>query len=160
MTAAASATSDLERAWARLRTVMDPELPVVDIVGLGLVREVEIAGGTVQVTLTPTYSGCPALAWIEREVVRALEPVGPAMVRVVQAPAWTTDWISDEARAALAAAGIAPPPHAAAAAPVPPRCPRCDSAETERRSEFGATACKALWVCRACREPFELLKVI
>jgi ring-1,2-phenylacetyl-CoA epoxidase subunit PaaD len=162
--------SRTEAAWAALRRVPDPEVPVVSVVDLGIVRAVgEGADGGVTVALTPTYSGCPATEAIEAAVVAALEGVGlgPVQVRLQRAPAWTTDWISDEGRRKLRAYGIAPPgPVADAAVPirllraarVP--CPRCGSPETERLSAFGATACKALYRCLACREPFEHFKPI
>lgn len=144
----------------RLRTVLDPELPTLDIVELGLVREIEVRADRVQVSLTPTYSGCPALRLIQDEVARALSDLGEVEIRTVLSPPWTTDWVSAEGRRKLRAAGIAPPNHRAAASPAPVRCPLCDSTETRLQSEFGATACKSLWVCASCREPFELLKVI
>jgi ring-1,2-phenylacetyl-CoA epoxidase subunit PaaD len=144
----------------RLRTVKDPELPVVDIVELGLVREIEVDQGKIRVALTPTYSGCPALAMIQREVEEVLGDLGPAEVRVVQSPAWTTDWVTDEAKRKLAAYGIAPPPLRAQAHAHTVRCPQCDSPDGQLQSEFGSTACKAIWRCRSCLEPFELLKVI
>jgi ring-1,2-phenylacetyl-CoA epoxidase subunit PaaD len=158
------------RAWAVLRQVLDPEVPVLSVVDLGIVREV-VAGddGTLQVVLTPTYSGCPATEAIERNVRDALAEAGFADVRVTTRlhPAWTTDWIDAAAREKLRAYGIAPPHLRAADGAVPIRvmardvaCPRCGSARTERLSAFGATACKALYRCLACREPFEHFKAI
>ena len=144
----------------RLHRVLDPELPVVDIVELGLVRDIEVGSGRVRVSLTPTYSGCPALHVIEREVARVLSDLGEVEVRIVHSPPWTTDWVSGEARRKLRAAGIAPPGHLAGAPTAPVHCPRCDATETELLSQFGATACKSIWRCNRCLEPFELLKVI
>lgn len=172
MTAPALA-SRTEAAWAALQRVPDPEVPVVSVVELGIVRALEeAADGGLAVTLTPTYSGCPATEAIESAVVAALEAagLGPARVRTQRAPAWTTDWISAEGRRKLREYGIAPPaegaggsaPPGARAIRVVPRaavpCPRCGSTHTERLSAFGATACKALYRCSACREPFEYFK--
>jgi ring-1,2-phenylacetyl-CoA epoxidase subunit PaaD len=155
-----------------LDEVKDPEVPVLSIVELGIVRDVERVGTGAVVTVTPTYSGCPAMWEIERDIRRALEArgVGPVEVRTTYAPAWTTDWISDTARAKLEAYGIAPPGWAGAPGSTTVvqlerrssrvKCPRCGSAETTLTSEFGSTACKSLRVCRACGEPFEQFKTI
>lgn len=162
-------------AWAALAAVPDPEVPVLSVIDLGIVREVRAEADAVEVVLTPTYSGCPATEVIAGSVRDALLAAGFGDVRVTQrlAPAWTTDWISAEGRRKLAAYGIAPPgpvPAAAGGAQVvqlhrraaaaPVACPRCGSADTERLAAFGSTACKALWRCRACREPFEHFKPI
>jgi ring-1,2-phenylacetyl-CoA epoxidase subunit PaaD len=161
------AASRVQAAWRRLAGVLDPEVPVLSVLDLGIVRSVEEADdGTLDVVLTPTYSGCPAVEVIEASVREALEPLGAVRVQRRLAPAWTTDWISDEGRRKLREYGIAPPGRCGDAAPVRvvPRqsvaCPRCGSAHTERLSAFGATACKALWRCLACREPFEHFKAI
>jgi ring-1,2-phenylacetyl-CoA epoxidase subunit PaaD len=163
--------------WAALEAVPDPEVPVISVVELGVVRDVAVgADGRVLVTITPTYSGCPAMREIERDVLAALAARGwAAEVRTTYTPAWTTDWMTDTAREKLRAYGIAPPGAAApalvsiapraragAAAPVPAAvpCPRCDSADTRLQSAFGATACKALYACRACGEPFEAFKAV
>jgi len=156
-----------------LDEVKDPEVPVLSIVELGIVRGVERVGTGAMVTVTPTYSGCPAMREIERDIRRALEArgVGPVEVRTTYAPAWTTDWISDTARAKLEAYGIAPPGWAGGPVSTTTvvqlgrrasrvRCPRCGSGETTLTSEFGSTACKSLRVCRACGEPFEEFKTI
>ena len=153
-----------------LDTVMDPEVPVLSVRELGIVRDVEVdANGVVTVTVTPTYSGCPALRVIEQDIVSALEAAGVAEVRVltVYAPAWTTAWIPDDARAKLKAYGIAPPGVAGGAdlvqllrVPRTPQCPYCDSRDTEIRSEFGSTACKSICWCRSCGQPFEEFKAI
>lgn len=167
-----NAAADRRRAaFAVLETVMDPEVPVLSVVELGIVRDVEFSGGAVTVALTPTYSGCPAMRMIEEEIVAALAAHGfdGARVRTVYSPAWTTDWIAPAAREKLRAYGIAPPVRGAGSdeqlVPLLRRapeveCPYCGSRETEMRSEFGSTACKATLFCDACRQPFELFKAI
>jgi ring-1,2-phenylacetyl-CoA epoxidase subunit PaaD len=155
-----------EQAWAILDRVPDPEIPAISVTELGIVRDVQAAGDGVDVVVTPTYSGCPATEVIERSIRDALAAAGAASVRVRQqlAPAWTTDWIALDARERLRAAGIAPPGPRTAGGEQPvtfaPRvaCPRCGSDDTQRLSQFGATACKALYRCRACSEPFEYFK--
>ncbi|MEO6897172.1 MAG: 1,2-phenylacetyl-CoA epoxidase subunit PaaD [Caldimonas sp.] len=168
------ALSRVERAWQVLDGVLDPEVPVVSVRDLGIVRAVvELDGGGLEVVVTPTYSGCPATEVIEQGIVNALvaDGLGPVTVRMQRAPAWTTDWMSEAGRAKLRAYGIAPPRHLAVGEAVPMRfvrrsvvdvlaCPRCESVDTERIAAFGATACKALWRCRACGEPFEHFKAI
>jgi ring-1,2-phenylacetyl-CoA epoxidase subunit PaaD len=151
-----------------LRRVPDPEVPAIDIVELGVVRAVQrAADGAVTVEITPTYSGCPAMRVIEEDIVAALRAEGHdrVEVRTVFSPAWTTDWIGPEAREKLRKYGIAPPGRAESAglvtltrarAAVP--CPWCGSKDTELKSEFGSTACKAIHVCRACRQPFDEFK--
>jgi len=170
--------SRVDRAWQVLNGVPDPEVPAVSVIDLGIVREV-LAGSQdegLDVVLTPTYSGCPATEVIEASVREALEQAGLGPVRTTlrRDPAWTTDWISAEGRDKLRAYGIAPPGPAEHGALEPgtavlrfvPRapqalaCPRCGSRDTERLSAFGSTACKALWRCRSCREPFEHFKPI
>lgn len=169
MAAAARAASVSARVWKALATVADPEIPVVSVVDLGIVRQVETDGDVVSVVITPTYSGCPATEAIERDIRRALAQAGfgAARVRTALAPAWTTDWISAEGRSKLARYGIAPPgarPAGAATVrlhrrePAEVPCPRCGSRDTERVAEFGSTACKALMRCRACLEPFDYFK--
>ena len=136
---------------AVLETVMDPEIPVVSVVDLGIVREVSAE----RVAITPTYSGCPATEVIERTIREALDAAGFGDVRIETelAPPWTTDWISDKGKAALNAYGIAPPDLAKAAT-----CPQCGSTDTEEVSRFGSTPCKAQWRCKACLEPFDRFK--
>ena len=136
-----------------LASVPDPEIPVISIVDLGIVRTVE----SDRVVITPTYTGCPATQVIERDVRAALDAGGYRHVRVETAlsPAWTTDWITPEGRAKLHAYGIAPPMAAGQRAPA---CPQCGSSQTEEISRFGSTPCKALWRCRDCAEPFDLFK--
>ncbi len=162
----------IARAWAVLDGVLDPEVPAVSVRDLGIVRDVQLAGETLEVVLTPTYSGCPATEVIESDVLAAIEEagLGPARVTLQRAPAWTTEWITDQGRARLLAYGIAPPGPLPPGAEVPLRfmpraalaqalaCPRCGGHETERLSAFGSTACKALYRCIACREPFEHFK--
>ena len=169
-----AALSRTDRAWQVLDGVLDPEVPVVSVRDLGIVREVrEAADGAITVVVTPTYSGCPATEVIEQSIVDALvaDGLGPVRVEMRRAPAWTTDWMSDAGRQKLREYGIAPPGPVAAAASAPLRfmprarlqtlaCPRCESMHTERISAFGATACKALWRCLACGEPFEHFKPI
>ena len=164
----------IERAWEVLAGVLDPEVPAVSVCDLGIVRDVDIDGDGIVVVLTPTYSGCPATEVIEAGVRAALDDagLGPVSVRLQRAPAWTTDWISAEGRRKLREYGIAPPgpadPEQGVAMRFVPsrgaalrlRCPRCDSADTERLAAFGSTACKALHRCRACGEPFEHFKPI
>lgn len=148
--------------------VADPELRVVTIDELGILRDVaeDPTSGRVTVTITPTYTGCPAMDVIRADIRAALAATGhpDADVLTVLHPPWSTDWISESGRAKLAAAGIAPPGPARRSGPVAltlaARCPRCGSTETEQLSRFGSTACKALWRCRACREPFDHLKAL
>jgi ring-1,2-phenylacetyl-CoA epoxidase subunit PaaD len=154
-----------------LRGIPDPEVPALDIVELGIVRRVEVGPeGVVTVDVTPTYSGCPAMRVIEEEIVAALRANGHDCVelRTVYSPAWTTDWLSDEAKAKLKAYGIAAPGRVVADQPLVPltsavrhaACPYCGSSNTERKSEFGATACKAIHYCHQCHQPFEEFKAL
>jgi ring-1,2-phenylacetyl-CoA epoxidase subunit PaaD len=155
---------------ALLDEVMDPEVPVLSVRELGIVRDVEVApDGAVTVTVTPTYSGCPAVHVIEQDILSALEQAGVrASVRTTYSPPWTTDWIGPAARAKLKAYGIAPPGRREADVGLvqlmrrraAAQCPYCDSYETEVRSEFGSTACKAVCWCRSCLQPFEEFKSI
>lgn len=153
-----------ERARAAAAEVVDPEIPVLTIADLGVLRDVSVRGDTVEVTITPTYSGCPAMRMIEREIEAALRAAGIEKLRVntVLAPAWTTDWLSEEGRRKLAEFGVAPPAPGASRRTLftaeSVACPRCGSAETERLAEFGSTSCKALYRCRACAEPFDYFK--
>jgi ring-1,2-phenylacetyl-CoA epoxidase subunit PaaD len=152
-------------ARAAAAAVVDPELRVVTIDELGILRDVaeDPATGRVTVTITPTYTGCPAMDVIRADVRSALRAAGhpDAEVVTVFAPAWTTDWISESGRAKLAAAGIAPPgPARSVPLTLSVRCTRCGSPDTEQLSRFGSTACKALWRCRACAEPFDAMKAI
>lgn len=146
-------------ARSALDSVVDPEIPVLTIVDLGIVRRVEVDGDRVVVTITPTYSGCPAMKVIQADIVGALEAEGfsQVVVETVYSPAWTTDWMSERGKQKLAEFGIAPP-HAVGPGSRPPvHCPRCRG--TARVvSEFGSTACKALMVCSTCGEPFDYFK--
>lgn len=138
---------------AAIESVCDPEIPVLTIVDLGVLREVHQVGDAVTVTITPTYSGCPAMDAIRADIVAAATNAGANSVTVstVLSPAWTTGWMTDEGRRKLAEFGIAPPG-------TPPICPQCAAANPRTVSEFGSTACKALMVCSACGEPFDRFK--
>lgn len=184
-------TSDaaLARAWLVLDAVADPEIPVVSIRELGILRDLKRASdGALEVLITPTYTGCPAMAQITEDIGRALDDaaLAPYRIQTALAPAWTTDWINDAARAKLLAYGIAPPSGRCAASAVAPQsgapaigqtvhfvaragaqksapstspaCPQCGSVHTERLAQFGSTACKALYRCLDCREPFDYFK--
>ena len=152
-----------------LRTVKDPEVPVLDVVELGIVRDVQLESGKVVVDITPTYSGCPALNMIENEIIAVLNANGHPRVEVrkVYSPAWTTDWIGAEAKEKLRAYGIAPP-HTVESEPLivlerarrTTVCPFCGSSNTEEKSEFGSTACKAIHFCNSCHQPFDSFKSI
>jgi ring-1,2-phenylacetyl-CoA epoxidase subunit PaaD len=152
------------RAWDVAASVVDPEIPVLTIADLGVLREVEIEDGRVAVAITPTYSGCPAMNMIAVEIALALENAGfpKAKVRTVLSPAWTTDWMSQEGRRKLRDYGIAPPLAASSRRALfgvqQVQCPQCGSDDTELLSEFGSTSCKALWRCTSCREPFDYFK--
>jgi ring-1,2-phenylacetyl-CoA epoxidase subunit PaaD len=162
--------SRVAEAWRVLAGVLDPEVPVVSVVDLGIVRDVREEDGVLVVVVTPTYSGCPATEVIAQSILSALETagLGPARLQLQRAPAWTSDWISIEGKEKLLGYGIVPPGPVEADRGVPMRfvpravaplaCPRCTSLDTERLAAFGATACKALWRCRACGEPFEHFK--
>lgn len=173
--AIASADHSVEAVWRLLETIPDPEIPVISICDLGIVREVRAdSGGTPnEIVITPTYSGCPAMQVIEDDIHVKLVAGGFADIRVstTLTPPWTTDWMSAAGRARLVEYGIAPPAHDAAKPNVAvvrfvthrhaaPACPHCGSGETERLSEFGSTACKALYRCLECREPFDYFKPI
>jgi ring-1,2-phenylacetyl-CoA epoxidase subunit PaaD len=148
--------SELARAREAAAAVPDPEIPILTIADLGILRDVTVSeDGAIEVAITPTYSGCPAMNVIAHDVRVALARAGfsAARIRTVLAPAWTTDWLSEEGRRKLRDWGIAPPTPRE-----PVACPRCGSSDTERIAEFGSTPCKALWRCRACREPFDHFK--
>jgi ring-1,2-phenylacetyl-CoA epoxidase subunit PaaD len=152
------------RAWRAAASVVDPEIPVLTIADLGVLREVTVADGRVEVAITPTYSGCPAMNMIALEIELALAREGfdRPKVRTVLSPAWTTDWMSEEGRRKLAEYGIAPPQASTSRRALfgeqHVACPQCGSGDTELISEFGSTSCKALWRCRTCREPFDYFK--
>jgi ring-1,2-phenylacetyl-CoA epoxidase subunit PaaD len=173
-------TAELERVRTLVGAIPDPEIPVISLAELGILRDVAIAGDRIEVTLTPTYSGCPATELIAEQVREALARAGhpEAAVRTVLAPAWTTDWITEEGRRKLRAYGIAPPAHSAGAdgcgvagqppsavvrlqpkpQPDEPACPNCGSPNVERLAAHGSTPCKALYRCLNCREPFDYFK--
>jgi ring-1,2-phenylacetyl-CoA epoxidase subunit PaaD len=168
MIASGSITEAVPSARQVAATVLDPELPLVTIEDLGILRDVsQDDQGRVHVTITPTYSGCPAMETIREDLVDALTLAGYQSVDVefVLRPAWSTDDLTEAGRQKLAEAGIAPPgPVAAKAGPVvvalSVRCPQCGSLDTRESSRFGSTACKSLWVCRSCREPFDHFKAL
>ncbi|MCF3935405.1 phenylacetate-CoA oxygenase subunit PaaJ [Acuticoccus sp. M5D2P5] len=167
MSAAPSSTRSAaeERAWTAAATVTDPEVPVLTIADLGVLRSVREENGRIIATITPTYSGCPAMDMIALHVELALREAGfhDVAVETTLSPAWTTDWMSEDGRNKLAAYGIAPPARsgrrgALFGAGDDIRCPHCGSSETALVSAFGSTACKALYRCEACREPFDYFK--
>jgi ring-1,2-phenylacetyl-CoA epoxidase subunit PaaD len=153
-----------DHIWQIAAQVVDPEIPVLTIADLGVLRSVEVKDGKVDVAITPTYSGCPAMNMIALEIKLALETEGirDASVHLVLSPAWTTEWLSEEGRRKLLAYGIAPPAkaHGRRALFAQPEivCPQCGSRETQMISEFGSTSCKALWRCKTCGEPFDYFK--
>ena len=167
-----------DAARAAVAAVVDPEIQVVTIADLGILRDVSLDRGHLTVTITPTYSGCPAMDVIRQDIRRAAHQAGHAEVEIITvlAPPWTTDWVSESGRTKLAAAGIAPPGPAGPAGAASPwrsrqvadvgpvsltltvRCPLCGSPATEQLSSFSSTACKALWRCRDCAEPFDAIK--
>lgn len=154
-----------ESIWQLLESVYDPEVPVLSVVDLGVVREVERNGQSVKVTITPTYSGCPAMDRIGMDIKVALKGAGFApQIHTVLSPAWTTDWLSEAGKAKLKAYGIAPPVGATTDKAVlmgefnEVSCPRCDATQTKMISQFGSTACKALYQCQDCLEPFDYFK--
>ena len=167
----APATLTLQRLREIAGAVPDPEIPVLTLHDLGILRDVQITDdGTVDVTLTPTYTGCPATAVIAADVETALRTAGVdrLSIRTVLSPAWTTDWMSPEGNSKLREYGIAPPgacrPPSSSPRPIglslSARCPRCGSARTREISRFGSTPCKSLWSCLACAEPFDSFKAI
>ncbi|MDQ0643055.1 1,2-phenylacetyl-CoA epoxidase subunit PaaD [Microbacterium murale] len=161
-------TTRREHAWAIAATVTDPEIPVLTIEDLGVLRDVTLDRMKVIVTLTPTYSGCPALDAMRDDVTSALTAAGfdDVEVRTTLSPAWTTDWMTDAGKQKLHAYGIAPPHGRAALGQGPIRlrlavkCPRCGSLDTREIARFGSTSCKALFECRTCLEPFDHFKVL
>ena len=164
VTAVFNDTALRQRAWDAVAGVVDPEIPVLTIADLGVLRDVAINDGWVEVTITPTYSGCPAMNMIALEIELALEREGihGPKIRTVLSPAWTTDWMSDDGRRKLKEYGIAPPQAGSGRRALfggqQVTCPQCGSDDTEVLSEFGSTSCKALWRCRSCREPFDYFK--
>jgi len=159
-----------EAVWTWLNEIPDPEIPVISVVELGVVRKIEFDDETsIDVTITPTYSGCPAMNVFEEDIIKKLKEKGFKEVNLhtVLSPAWTTDWLSDEASRKLENYGIAPPVKGTKdkgflfeSGPKTLQCPKCGSTETSLISQFGSTACKALYTCNSCKEPFEYFKCI
>ncbi len=157
-----------EAIWDILSEVEDPEIPVINVVEMGIVRNVEINAQEVVVTITPTYSGCPAMKTIEEDIAEILveKNIAPFSIKTVLSPAWTTDWMTDEAKEKLRQTGIAPPVGTSSDKSLlmgkirDIRCPHCNSKNTVMISQFGSTACKALYKCGDCLEPFDYFKCI
>lgn len=147
-----------KQIWAWLDDVPDPEIPVISVVDLGVVRDVTVNGAQVKITITPTYSGCPAMSVIAMDIETELAKHGVQSLELQTkiAPAWTTDWLTEKGKARLEDYGIAAP----RAAGGPERCPRCKSQAVEKISQFGSTPCKAQWRCQSCLEPFDYFKCI
>ncbi len=152
------------RAMRAVSEVCDPEIPVLTIADLGVLRDVRMQDGHIEVAITPTYSGCPAMSTIQLDIELALEKAGirGGQVKLVLSPAWTTDWMTEAGRQKLRAYGIAPPTRGGGRRGLfgteEVACPNCQSARTTKLSEFGSTSCKALWRCEDCREPFDYFK--
>jgi len=158
-----------EKILDYLAELPDPEIPVVNVIELGIIRGIDISGNSVTVSITPTYSGCPAMRQIERDIVSLLKNKGVEEIKIetVFSPAWTTDWITEEAKEKLKKYGIAPPEkttadksYLSAQGPKEVECPRCHSLDTVLISQFGSTPCKALYRCKTCLEPFDRFKCI
>jgi len=153
-----------DEVWRAMEGVPDPEIPVLSLVDLGIVRRVQVTDGGVEIDLTPTFSGCPALDVMIEDVRRAVEDLGYRTIQIqtVLSPAWTTDDLSDEAKAKLRQFGLSPPPahggHLELVLALPAECPYCGSRETVRKNDFGSTLCRSIHVCKACRQPFEAFK--
>jgi len=164
----AVAAYKLAEIWELLESVQDPEIPVLNVVDIGIVRDVRVADRSVEIVITPTYSGCPAMDMIEKDIVRTLaeNDYEDTIITTVLSPPWTTDWLSDEAKEKLRCTGIAPPQEASTdkktlfGNETKILCPRCASNNTEKVSEFGSTACKAHYKCSDCLEPFDYFKCI
>jgi ring-1,2-phenylacetyl-CoA epoxidase subunit PaaD len=160
----------IDAVWRILGSIPDPEIPVISICDLGIVREVSVDAAEVRIVITPTYSGCPAMHAIEEDIRSRLVEAGYATVAIstTLTPAWTTDWMNESAKERLREYGIAPPTQTLAPTIVrfvthrhaAPACPLCGSHDTELLSQFGSTACKALYRCVECREPFDYFKPI
>ncbi|MDP2386214.1 MAG: 1,2-phenylacetyl-CoA epoxidase subunit PaaD [Bacteroidota bacterium] len=163
-------TSDLEKnkIMGYLHEIPDPEIPVIDIVELGVIRGISVEGNKVEVTITPTYSGCPAMKQMEDDIESTLKKYGYAEIKIntIFNPPWTTDWITDHAKEKLRVYGIVPPEHSTidkswlTGKTKSLACPRCKSKNTVLVSQFGSTSCKALYKCLDCLEPFDYLKCI
>ncbi len=152
------------RIWKIMETVSDPEIPILSVLDLGIVRDVKIKNGTVEVIITPTYSGCPAMDFIGMNIRKALSENGFKAIKITQqlSPAWTTDWMTEEGKEKLKAYGISPPVGKTFdknyLENLQVECPHCHSLNTQVVSEFGSTACKALYKCKDCGEPFDYFK--
>ncbi len=157
-----------QQLWEILDQVMDPEIPVLSLVDLGVIRKVEFVAGNPEITITPTYSGCPAMKVMEEDITARLNREGFSKIEIktVLSPAWTTDWITEKGRKELQNYGIAPPEQSTAdknvllGHPKEITCPLCKSRETKMLSQFGSTPCKALYQCNDCQEPFDYFKCI
>ncbi len=158
-----------EQIWKILAEIPDPEIPVITIEELGVLRNVTLIHDEVTITITPTYTGCPAMKLFEDEIIKALNKCGIEKIKIkmVYAPAWTTDWMTDKAKMKLKKYGIAPPVNGTQdkgvlfnAQPKVVKCPKCGSKNTVLKSQFGSTACKALYQCKDCLEPFDYFKCI
>lgn len=158
--------TEIEQIWSWLNEIEDPEIPVISVVELGVVREIVRVGEQIQVSITPTYSGCPAMYAMKDAIHNKLQEKGlhDVVTKTVLFPPWTTDWMSEAARQKLKEYGIAPPENTSLASSDHLRdsipCPYCDARETRLQSAFGSTACKALYYCDACQQPFEHFKCI
>ena len=159
-----SASISINTVWDYLSEVLDPEVPVLNVVELGIVRKVEFNNEEIIITITPTYSGCPAMSVIESDIVSKMKEknISNLSIKTVLSPAWTTDWMSKEAKGKLKEYGIAPPNKDHTCTDQlfgePDECPFCNSSNTELKSQFGSTACKSLYVCNDCKEPFDYFK--
>lgn len=158
-----------KQVWEFLSEIPDPEIPVISIVELGVVRKVELFQNSITITITPTYTGCPAMKVFEDDIIKTLKQKGfnSVEIKMVYSPAWTTDWLSNEAKEKLKKYGIAPPISGTQdkgilfeSGPKIVPCPRCNSEKTTLKSQFGSTACKALYTCDECHEPFDYFKCI
>lgn len=158
-----------QKIWDHLSEVLDPEVPVLNIAELGVLRDIEIDGEQLMVVITPTYSGCPAMKVIADQIISVLNEKGYQNIKIktILSPAWTTDWLTDEAKQKLKEYGIAPPGKASvnkqflfSEGQKIVACPQCGSEYTEMKSQFGSTACKALYVCKNCLEPFDYFKCL
>lgn len=155
--------TEITRLFELLSSVVDPEIPVLTLQDLGVLRDISVEGSEVTVTITPTYAGCPAMETMRADIESALATEGYKQVNVQQklSPAWTTDWMSQSGREKLRSYGIAPPMSTTCGQSRGQiECPQCNSAKVKRISEFGSTACKALYQCQDCREPFDYFKCI
>jgi ring-1,2-phenylacetyl-CoA epoxidase subunit PaaD len=152
--------------WEALEAVKDPEIPVVSLIEMGIVRDVQVEDGKVMVTMTPTFSGCPALLVMRRDIIECLHDLGVAdvVVETVYSPPWTTDWITEEAREKLKEFGLAPPPRHGGRLEVTfydlAACPYCDSKDTSLKNSFGPTLCRTIYYCNNCQQPFEQFKAL